>query len=128
MTKNIRYMNVFRLFVISLLVAASIGISSCNNQVKSSDLEDRVENGKYIVYKKGDDSPFTGVSIPTGNPNMRVFYESGIVVKKEQVTDNGYKRVTTYDEDGVTKQNNTTYYDDNGNICTQKDFLKNLYK
>lgn len=33
----------------SLLLVA---FSSCNNQVKSSDLEDRVENGKYIVYKK----------------------------------------------------------------------------
>ena len=86
-----------------------------------------LENGKYIVYKKGDNNPFTGISIPTKNPNMKVFYESGIVIKKEQVTDNGYKRVTTYDSDGITKQNNTTYYDANGNVCTQKDFLKNLY-
>lgn len=121
-------MKIIGLLTSSLLVALSIGISSCNNQVKSSDLEDRVENGKYIVYKKGDNSPFTGVSIPTGNPNMKVFYESGIVVKKEQVTDNGYKCVTIYDEDGITKQNNQTYYDADGNICTQKDFLKNLYK
>jgi hypothetical protein len=59
MKKNIR------IFTTSLLIILSIGISSCNNQVKSSDLEDRVENGKYIVYKKGDNSPFTGVSIPT---------------------------------------------------------------
>lgn len=117
-------MKIIELLTSLLLVA----FSSCNNQVKSSDLEDRVENGKYIVYKKGDNSPFTGVSIPTGNPNMKVFYESGIVVKKEHVTDNGYKCVTIYDEDGITKQNNQTYYDDNGNICTQKDFLKNLYK
>lgn len=29
--------------------------------------------------------------------------------------------------DGITKQDNTTYYDANGNVCTQKDFLKNLY-
>ena len=42
-------MKAFRLLATSLLVALSIGISSCNNQVKSSDLEDRVENGKYIV-------------------------------------------------------------------------------
>ena len=52
--------------------------------VKLNDLEDRVdENGKYIVYKKGDNNPFTGISIPTKNPNMKVFYESGVVVKKE---------------------------------------------
>ena len=121
MKKNIR------IFTTSLLIILSIGISSCNNQVKSSDLEDRVENGEYIVYKKGDNSPFTGVSIPTGNPNMKIFYESGIVVKKEQVTDNGYKCVTIYDEDGITKQKNQTYYDADGNICTQKEFLKNLY-
>ena len=29
--------------------------------------------------------------------------------------------------DEITKQDNTTYYDANGNVCTQKDFLKNLY-
>ena len=121
-------MKIFRLLATSLLVGLSMGVSACNNEVKSSDLEDRVdENGKYIVYKKGDNNPFTGISIPTKNPNMKVFYESGIVIKKEQVTDNGYKRVTTYDSDGITKQNNTTYYDANGNVCTQKDFLKNLY-
>lgn len=120
-------MRIIRLLTASLLVALGIGVSSCNNEVKSSDLEDRVENGKYIVYKKGDKSPFTGVSIPTENPNMKVFYESGVVVKKEQVTNNGYKRLTIYDADGITKQDNTTYYDANGNVCTQKDFLKNLY-
>lgn len=74
-------MKAFRLLVTALLVALSIGISSCNNQVKSLDLEDRVENEKYIVYKKGDNTPFAGVSIPTGNPNMKAFYESGIVIK-----------------------------------------------
>jgi len=42
-------MKIIGLLTSSLLVALSIGISSCNNQVKSSDLEDRVENGKYIV-------------------------------------------------------------------------------
>ena len=48
-------MKAFRLLATSLLVALSMGVSSCNNEVKSSDLEDRVdENGKYIVYKKGD--------------------------------------------------------------------------
>lgn len=36
----------FKLLVTSLLIALSIGISSCNNQVKSSDLEDRVEKRK----------------------------------------------------------------------------------
>lgn len=118
-------MKIFRLLATSLLVGLSMGVSSCNNEVKSSDLEDRVdENGKYIVYKKGDNNPFTGISIPTKNPNMKVFYESGIVIKKEQVTDNGYKRVTTYDSDGITKQNNTTYYDANGNVCTQKIFWR----
>lgn len=45
-------MKIFRLLATSLLVALSMGVSSCNNEVKSSDLEDRVENGKYIVYKK----------------------------------------------------------------------------
>ena len=87
-------MKIFRLLATSLLVGLSMGVSSCNNEVKSSDLEDRVdENGKYIVYKKGDNNPFTGISIPTKNPNMKVFYESGIVIKKEQVTDNGYKKI-----------------------------------
>lgn len=87
-------MKIFRLLATSLLVALSMGVSSCNNEVKSSDLEDRVdENGKYIVYKKGDNNPFTGISIPTKNPNMKVFYESGVIVKKEQVTNNGYKRL-----------------------------------
>ena len=77
-------MKIFRLLATSLLVALSMGVSSCNNEVKSSDLEDRVdENGKYIVYKKGDNNPFTGISIPTKNPNMKVFYESGAVVKKD---------------------------------------------
>lgn len=45
-------MKIIGLLTSLLLVALSIGFSSCNNQVKSSDLEDRVENGKYIVYKK----------------------------------------------------------------------------
>lgn len=58
-------MKIIGLLTSLLLVALSIGFSSCNNQVKSSDLENRVKNGKYIVYKKGDNSPFTGVSIPT---------------------------------------------------------------
>lgn len=71
-------MKIIGLLTSSLLVALSIGISSCNNQVKSSDLEDRVENGKYIVYKKGDNSPFTGVSIPTGNPNIKFFMNLGL--------------------------------------------------
>lgn len=47
-------MKIIGLLTSLLLVALSIGFSSCNNQVKSSDLEDRVENGKYIVYKKGE--------------------------------------------------------------------------
>ncbi|NME87817.1 hypothetical protein [Bacteroides eggerthii] len=56
-------MKIFRLLATSLLVGLSMGVSSCNNEVKSSDLEDRVdENGKYIVYKKGDNNPFTGIS------------------------------------------------------------------
>ena len=39
-------MKIFRLLATSLLVALSMGVSSCNNEVKSSDLEDRVdENG-----------------------------------------------------------------------------------
>ena len=142
-------MKIFRLLATSLLVGLSMGVSSCNNEVKSSDLEDRVEiinadiktidkelevHGYHVatsnppyMHMDGIKNPFTGISIPTKNPNMKVFYESGIVIKKEQVTDNGYKRVTTYDSDGITKQNNTTYYDANGNVCTQKDFLKNLY-
>ena len=77
-------MKIFRLLATSLLVGLSMGVSSCNNEVKSSDLEDRVdENGKYIVYKKGDNNPFTGISIPTKNPNMKVFYESGVIVQKQ---------------------------------------------
>lgn len=35
-------MKIIGLLTSSLLVALSIGINSCNNQVKSSDLEDRV--------------------------------------------------------------------------------------
>lgn len=71
-------MKIIGLLTSLLLVALSIGISSCKNQVKSSDLEDRVEHGKYIVYKKGDNSSFTDVSIPTENLNIKFFMNLGL--------------------------------------------------
>lgn len=71
-------MKIIGLLTSLLLVALSIGISSCKNQVKSSDLEDRVEHGKYIVYKKGDNGSFTDVSIPTENLNIKFFMNLGL--------------------------------------------------